>query len=626
MVKGRLAQSGEEESDEQCCPLCMEEFDLTDRSFHPCRCGYQVCLWCFHNIRDKLGGLCPACRKPYDSSSFQQLDHDLLAAATADRRKKRDLQRLGKTHAKPASTADNHRDIAATDRSVLQNVRVMQRNLVYVTGLIPSIAKDEILRKKEHFGRFGRIVKIAINRKTGGTNYSAYVTFKRNNDAADCISHINDLIHEGKSTMRATFGTTKYCSFFLRHVVCNNSSCLYLHELARESECFTKEDLQHEVQMDEFEMDHHTSDTVADAHLKTEPAALITEKDICTRTVQYPEIVAKVPIVAPVATENVKSALSSEPPLGLCRMVSAATQYQEEYQQPSLPEVDYLLPGISALGLGKSDSSPFGWEANRNPSWSTGYGSAISPPSVSPPSTSPPDSPRSQFRVERQNVFRSLLPDIDVSFMPNRGLRSLDYNLFAGPVSNPAVTTTQTAIHAPIRPPVQLQRRVISQTGVSDGLGRPQPGQPLPPPWDSSVSPLDGRRCSAFPGYGYDSTGRAPFSDNVSRSPPPGLSARHELHDFQTATRLDNHPPGLGPRNMYHGPIFNSPPEYLSPMAIAANSSGRAPELNAFAPSDRLRPNDFQAVPSQFPPSVGTPRLIQRPSVEPVPHMSGARF
>ena len=30
------------EEDEECCPLCVEEFDLTDKGFRPCPCGYQV--------------------------------------------------------------------------------------------------------------------------------------------------------------------------------------------------------------------------------------------------------------------------------------------------------------------------------------------------------------------------------------------------------------------------------------------------------------------------------------------------------------------------------------------------------------------------------------------------------
>jgi hypothetical protein len=27
---------------DNCCPLCMEEMDPTDRQLKPCRCGYQV--------------------------------------------------------------------------------------------------------------------------------------------------------------------------------------------------------------------------------------------------------------------------------------------------------------------------------------------------------------------------------------------------------------------------------------------------------------------------------------------------------------------------------------------------------------------------------------------------------
>lgn len=30
----------DEEQDD--CPLCMEEFDATDKQFRPCKCGYQV--------------------------------------------------------------------------------------------------------------------------------------------------------------------------------------------------------------------------------------------------------------------------------------------------------------------------------------------------------------------------------------------------------------------------------------------------------------------------------------------------------------------------------------------------------------------------------------------------------
>lgn len=31
-----------DDDEEETCPLCVEEFDLSDRGFRPCPCGYQV--------------------------------------------------------------------------------------------------------------------------------------------------------------------------------------------------------------------------------------------------------------------------------------------------------------------------------------------------------------------------------------------------------------------------------------------------------------------------------------------------------------------------------------------------------------------------------------------------------
>ena len=33
-----------DDEEEETCPLCVEEFDLTDKGFKPCPCGYQVCF------------------------------------------------------------------------------------------------------------------------------------------------------------------------------------------------------------------------------------------------------------------------------------------------------------------------------------------------------------------------------------------------------------------------------------------------------------------------------------------------------------------------------------------------------------------------------------------------------
>ena len=54
----------------------MEELDITDRNFRPCKCGYQICLFCYRHIKDDLNGLCPACRAPYDDANVTYVTPD----------------------------------------------------------------------------------------------------------------------------------------------------------------------------------------------------------------------------------------------------------------------------------------------------------------------------------------------------------------------------------------------------------------------------------------------------------------------------------------------------------------------------------------------------------------------
>ncbi|XP_047332491.1 uncharacterized protein LOC124936079 [Impatiens glandulifera] len=49
------------------CPICCEDLDLTDSSFHPCSCGFRLCLFCHKRIVED-DGRCPGCRKEYSYS------------------------------------------------------------------------------------------------------------------------------------------------------------------------------------------------------------------------------------------------------------------------------------------------------------------------------------------------------------------------------------------------------------------------------------------------------------------------------------------------------------------------------------------------------------------------------
>ncbi|KAK6078293.1 general negative regulator of transcription subunit 4 [Seiridium cupressi] len=225
------------DDEEDTCPLCIEELDIQDKNFYPCPCGYQ------HN----LNGLCPACRRPYDDSSvkFEAVTQEQVADFKANLHKNQ-KKRAAEQRQKEAQK----REITdRTSRKNLVGVRVVQKNLVYVTGLTPTVPEDELLktlRKHEFFGQYGNIQKISIsNRKAPDgqpQSLGIYVTFEKKEDAGRCIAAVNGS-HNGDRILRAQLGTTKYCSAWLRNEQCGNRQCMFLHELGDEEDSYTRQDL-----------------------------------------------------------------------------------------------------------------------------------------------------------------------------------------------------------------------------------------------------------------------------------------------------------------------------------------------------------------------------------------------
>mmetsp|Transcript_3153 Transcript_3153/g.9000 ORF Transcript_3153/g.9000 Transcript_3153/m.9000 type:complete len:448 (-) Transcript_3153:3154-4497(-) len=258
------------DDEEDVCPLCIEEMDITDKNFMPCPCGYRVCMWCWHHIKENLNGLCPACRREYsdDPHAFSAVDREEVVKNKRERQRKEKLKK--RQGDKPASAQvpaslrmlqgrqmgaggmggmpDGRSGRAAPqDRVALQNVRVVQRDLVYVIGLPVAIAKEEILKSPSYFGQYGRISKVVINRNhniNGHASAAAYITFAHREDARAAINSVDNFWLEGKYHIRASFGTTKYCNQFLNGRSCPNRDCLYLHEMGDAEDRFTKDEIQ----------------------------------------------------------------------------------------------------------------------------------------------------------------------------------------------------------------------------------------------------------------------------------------------------------------------------------------------------------------------------------------------
>uniref|UniRef100_A0A034W610 CCR4-NOT transcription complex subunit 4 n=2 Tax=Endopterygota TaxID=33392 RepID=A0A034W610_BACDO len=232
------------------CPLCMEPLEVDDLNFFPCTCGYQICRFCWHRIRTDENKLCPACRKEYteNPADFTPLTQEQILAFKSQK-KQRDQKRKQKVR-------------VTENRKHLSNVRVVQKNLVFVVGLPPRLADAEVLKKHEYFGKYGKIHKVVINPSTAyagvqGPSASAYVTYVQNNDALRAIQSVNtrNIIIDGR-LIKTSLGTTKYCSHFMKNQVCPKGDCMYLHELGDPEASFTKEEM-HQGKHQEYEKRLH---------------------------------------------------------------------------------------------------------------------------------------------------------------------------------------------------------------------------------------------------------------------------------------------------------------------------------------------------------------------------------
>jgi CCR4-NOT transcription complex subunit 4 len=225
---------------ENMCPLCAEEMDLTDRQLKPCQCGYEICVLCWHHLmevaeKDNTEGRCPACRTPYDKEKIvgTAVNYERLKDANSEKR-----QKSQKSKSKTSEM-----------RKHLSNVRVIQRNLVYIVGIPASLADEEILERREFFGRYGKVLKVSISRSnassqqsTSNPTTSVYITYVKEEEALRCIQAVNGFVLDGRQ-LRACFGTTKYCHAWLKSMPCNNPDCLYLHDIGTQEDSFTKEEM-----------------------------------------------------------------------------------------------------------------------------------------------------------------------------------------------------------------------------------------------------------------------------------------------------------------------------------------------------------------------------------------------
>jgi CCR4-NOT transcription complex subunit 4 len=108
------------------------------------------------------------------------------------------------------------------------------------------------MRRYEYFGQYGKIQKIMVKNKEGCNSmsdrlgdesssstksllsFAAHITFSTPEEASLAILALDKHVFDSRK-IRASFGRTKFCKFFLQNTECpERASCPYLHKDCKE--------------------------------------------------------------------------------------------------------------------------------------------------------------------------------------------------------------------------------------------------------------------------------------------------------------------------------------------------------------------------------------------------------
>lgn len=119
---------------QELCPLCCEPLDATERAIRFCPCGFSLCRFCWKKLMETDSGRCPNCRVAYDESKLEMphVKADDLMDDSAKKRKKKGERKKGIK-------------LTSQERRNLQELRILQKNLVYAVGLSLDICIESVI-------------------------------------------------------------------------------------------------------------------------------------------------------------------------------------------------------------------------------------------------------------------------------------------------------------------------------------------------------------------------------------------------------------------------------------------------------------------------------------------------
>jgi hypothetical protein len=103
------------------------------------------------------------------------------------------------------------------------------------------------LKDPNHFGQFGTVLKLFMSKRTplapqqgvASSHYqpvNVYVNYRTASEASHCIAATDGTVTPEGHRLKAVWGTTKYCSNYLKGIRCHLANCNDAHEQGEEIE------------------------------------------------------------------------------------------------------------------------------------------------------------------------------------------------------------------------------------------------------------------------------------------------------------------------------------------------------------------------------------------------------
>ena len=243
------------------------------------------------------------------------------------------------------------KSLLPTREEDMSEYRIITKNLVYVIGLSASLASREKLMTYEYFGQYGTIQKIVVNQSKAynqgspyGPSFSAYITYSKPSEASIAILSLDDTIIDNHC-IRASFGTSKYCAFFIKGVECNNKDCVYLHKIADEADIIHRKDLSNGKYI--FNKQHEYAIKIADIYNPVVKRKLMNIKRVKT-VFPAPNMIYRSVIVIQNDPENKKHSYerstASRAPIESSKSGNSSNKTSNETN--SAPNKKYISPSL----------------------------------------------------------------------------------------------------------------------------------------------------------------------------------------------------------------------------------------------------------------------------------------